>query len=189
MTKPGWAVLGACALWWGVKMGTWGRVTWEQSYLWGALTNWGLLMVVAVLAATWGGHHRANRPDFLTGWKQVARPVGAYALLAGLGLAIWYGGIQREALELRKKRALDLLDELKNPEAFAQWKAEQGVDSSMTYADFAPNQLRSIETLYAPAFFVGMSMTALVFGGLLISLLIHWWWRNVLGGGLTSTPT
>jgi hypothetical protein len=59
----------------------------------------------------------------------------------------------------------------------------------MTYADFAPNQLRSIETLYAPAFFVGMSMTALVFGGLLISLLIHWWWRNVLGGGLTSTPT
>lgn len=189
MTKSGWAVLAALVVWWGVKLATWGLMTWEQAYLLGALTNWGLLMAVAVLAATWGGHHKPSRPDFLTGWKQVARPVLAYATLAGVGVAIWYGGIQKEALNLRKQRALDLLHELEAPGAFAQWKADQGVDAAMEYDDFAQSQQASIDTLYSPAFFVGMSLTALVFGGLLISLLIHWWWRNVLGGGLTSAST
>jgi hypothetical protein len=187
MSRGAWALLGATGTWWLVKGLTWGRVTWEQAYLWGALTNWALLMALAVLSATWARLHRIDRPDWLSGWKSVARPVVSYALLAGAGMGIWYGFIQQEDLVRRKQRALDLLSELKDPERFAQWKQDQGVDERMTFESFAQDQRASIDTLYSAPFFVGMSLLVLVFTGLVISLVVTWWWRNVLGGNLTSS--
>lgn len=175
-----WSPLLGLLLWGSWKLVSWGAFPWEVSAQVGALLNLFILLLLA-LGGAWVGmrNDKDDNTDFLITFRQVSKVPLRFALLVTGGLALWYGTIASDGLELRKQRmkdeALALVNDDAQWEAFVEAQGGGVWDREIALAQ----QIETIDTIYNPALFLGLSLLGLVLSGLVFSAVAALLWRTV----------
>ena len=91
-----WIPLLAIALWWAVRLGTTGMVSFETGISIGVFVHFGLTLIVALTAA-----FQNVGSDFVARFKSALRPTVLYALLAASSTVAYHHWVCAETTSLR----------------------------------------------------------------------------------------
>lgn len=92
-----WLPAMAIALWWAVRLGTTGRVSFETGISIGVFVHFGLTLVVALVSA----FQSFSDGSFVSRFKSSLRPTVLYALLAASSTVAYHHVVCAEATSLR----------------------------------------------------------------------------------------
>ena len=92
-----WTPLLAIAVWWAIRMVTTGQVSFETGISIGVFGHFGLILVVALVAAFQG----QDAPSFIERFKNSLRPTVLYAILAAGSTVAYHHVICAESTSLR----------------------------------------------------------------------------------------
>ena len=179
MTIWKWSPLIGAAIWGAWKLVSWGVYPWETSAQVGALLNLFLLMVLALGGAWTAMKSEESHPDFLTAFRSVAQTPFRFALLVTGGLILWYSTVASEGLAARRAHLRAEAEAMVADDA--QWNAFVEAQGGGEWDREAAlqQQLETIDTIFNPKLFVGLSLLGLVVASLICAAVATALWRLV----------
>lgn len=149
----------AVALWWTVRMGMLGRVSFETAVAAGSLVNFGLLLAMAVVSDF------MSKPgdDFGTRFKRNLKRPFLYACAAAIGVGAFHHGVAAEQTALRKLQHERLIEQtLSDDAAYAELQAG---DPQLAQLDRETARNRALDSLrfqFDPRWHITASLIVLV---------------------------
>jgi hypothetical protein len=156
------------------------NASFETSFQCGILYHTTALISLAV-ASTWNGIKSfPSTPDFIDGFKHVAKDVISYAVGATVLIGVWHHGLMKESTQER-------LDDLKtgisthysSEEDFQTYLSDEGLPSDVVLTDWVEQSIEQVELLYAPSVQFSLSLMVYLVLGLFISLIASFLWTKV----------
>ena len=159
----------AVLLWWTVRLSLLGRVPFETGVTVGALSNFGLLVLVAFLS-----DFVRNVPEtFLHHIKSNLQPAVLFACLAAASVGLFHHGIAAEATALRQAERERFIEQsLSDAEAYAALQAD---DPQLAALDLETARQRALDGLrfqFNPLWHVTASLLALLMAALSTGLFV-----------------
>jgi hypothetical protein len=179
MTLWKWSPLIGAALWGGWKLLSWGVFPWETSAQVGALMNLFILLMLALGGAWVAMQNQEEHPDFLSALRAVSLAPFRFALVVTGGLIVWYSTVAADGLEVRRERlrseAIALVGDDVQWQAFVEAQGGGAWDREKALQQ----QLDTIDTIFNPRLFIGLSLLGLVVASLVCSAVATVLWRSV----------
>ncbi|RPG80132.1 MAG: hypothetical protein CBC74_007030 [Crocinitomicaceae bacterium TMED114] len=165
----------ASILWWTIRLSLLGRVPFETGVTIGALSNFGLLVLVIFLSDFW----RDKADSFLQQLKANLQPGVLFACLAAGGVGLFHHGIAAEATALRQAERERFIEEsLSDPAVYAELQAE---DPQLAALDRDTAKQRALDGLrfqFNPMWHVTASLLSLLLAalstGVFVTFLSRW---------------
>jgi hypothetical protein len=157
-----------------------GSASFETSFQWGMFYHATALISLAI-GSTWMGIRGSiNTPDFLDGFKLVAKDVISYAVGATALVSIWHHWIMKGSTLARLE---DLKNGMRNrfesETAFQEYLTETGFSNELKLSDWLEHSIGQAELLYAPSIQFSLSLMVYLVIGLFISLIASFLWTKV----------
>lgn len=179
MTFWKWSPLVGAALWGGWKLFSWGVFPWETSAQVGALLNLFILMLLALGGAWVAMKGGEDYPDFLTAFRAVAQTPFRFALLVTAGLVVWYTTVAADGLAARREHLRAEATAMVEDEAAWSAFVEAQGGGNWDREAALEQQLETIDTIFNPRLFIGLSLLGLVVASLICAAVATVLWRSV----------
>lgn len=157
-----------------------GRVSFEDSFKYGILYHGTALVAIAFASAWLGIKKNPTTPQFIDGFKSIAKAVVGYAVGAAASIGAWHHVYMAKATKARLQEQLSgIQNQFSSEEAFRVFANESNMPATVTHADWIERSTEQVEVLYAPGVQISLSLMLYLVIGLFISLIAGFLWTKV----------
>lgn len=157
-----------------------GNVSFEKSYMYGFMFHATALMTYAALATYNGIHSLRPTPDFLDGFKHVAKTVVGYAIGATAVVGLWHHVIMKDATHARFISVLDTISTtFSSEEEYLNHIAERNLPNNVSLTEWISSQQEGVEIFYAAKTQISLTLMVYLLMGIFISFVASLLWTKV----------
>ena len=163
-----------------IKYALLSNASFETSFQCGILYHATALISLAI-ASTWNGIKAfPSTPDFIDGFKHVAKDVISYAVGATVLIGVWHHGLMKESTQERlEDLKMGIITHYESEEDFQDYLTEAGLPSDVALTEWVDQSVLQVELLYAPSVQFSLSLMVYLVLGLFISLIASFLWTKV----------
>ena len=138
------------------------------------------LMTYAALATYNGIHTLRPTPDFLDGFKHVAKTVVGYAVGATTVVGLWHHVIMKDATHARFISVLDTISTtFSSEEEYLNHIAERNLPNNVSLTEWISSQQEGVEIFYAAKTQISLTLMVYLLMGIFISFVASLLWTKV----------
>ena len=157
-----------------------GNVSFEQSFKYGFMFHAMALMTYALLATYNGIRTLRPTPDFLDGFKHVAKTVVGYAVGATAVVGLWHHVIMKDATHARFISVLDTISTtFSSEEEYLNHITERNLPNNASLSEWIISQQEGVEIFYAAKTQISLTLMVYLLVGIFISFVASLLWTKV----------
>lgn len=159
-----------------------GNISFENSFKYGFLYHGTAIVTFAILATVNGIRIMEHTPDFLVGFKHVAKSVIIYALGATLSVGIWHHVIVKKATHARLETLkLSISNHFESESDFQEETSKSNLGDDLELSDWVTSQHEAAEIFYSPKAQISLTLMVYLIVGIFISFIASLLWTKVWG--------
>ena len=165
-----------------------GNVSFENSFKYGFLYHGTALVTFAILATTNGIRTMGNTPDFLDGFKHIAKSVVLYAIGATLSVGVWHHIIVKKATHARLETLnLSISNHFDSEADFLVESENRSLGNELTLSEWVTSQHEAADIFYSAKTQISLTLMVYLVLGIFISFIASLLWTKVWGVQQTSS--
>ena len=159
-----------------------GNVSFENSFKYGFLYHGTALVTFAILATTNGIRTMGNTPDFLDGFKHIAKSVVLYAIGATISVGVWHHVIVKKATHARLETLkLSITNHFDSEADFLVEAENRSLGTQQTLSEWVTSQHEAADIFYSAKTQVSLTLMVYLVLGIFISFIASLLWTKVWG--------
>ena len=159
-----------------------GNVSFENSFKYGFLYHGTALVTFAILATTNGIRTMGNTPDFLDGFKHIAKSVVLYAIGATISVGVWHHIIVKKATHARLETLkLSISNHFNSETDFLVEAENRSLGAEQTLSEWVISQHEAADIFYSANTQVSLTLMVYLVLGIFISFIASLLWTKVWG--------
>ncbi|PCJ81499.1 MAG: hypothetical protein COA49_05240 [Bacteroidetes bacterium] len=159
-----------------------GNVTFEASFKYGFLYHGTALLTLSVLSTANGIRVFDKTPDFLEGFKHIAKTVMVYAIGATLSVGIWHNFLMKDATHARLQNLkLQITNNYSSEEEYLANAKENGLPSDLSLSEWITSQHEAADIFYSAKTQISLTLMVYLVVGLFMSFVASLLWTKVWG--------
>ncbi len=159
-----------------------GNVSFENSFKYGFLYHGTALVTFAFLATASGIRTMGNTPDFLDGFKHIAKSVVLYAIGATISVGVWHHIIVKKATHARLETLkLSISNHFDSEAEFLVEAENRSLGTEQTMSEWVTSQHEAADIFYSAKTQVSLTLMVYLVLGIFISFIASLLWTKVWG--------
>ena len=159
-----------------------GNVSFENSFKYGFLYHGTALVTFAILATTNGIRTMGNTPDFLDGFKHIAKSVVLYAIGATISVGVWHHVIVKKATHARLETLkLSISNHFDSEADFLVEAENRSLGAELTRSEWITSQHEAADIFYSAKTQISLTLMVYLVLGIFISFIASLLWTKVWG--------
>jgi len=159
-----------------------GNVSFENSFKYGFLYHGTALVTFAILATTNGIRTMGNTPDFLDGFKHIAKSVVLYAIGATISVGVWHHVIVKKATHARLETLkLSISNHFDSEADFLVEAENRSLGTELTRSEWITSQHEAADIFYSAKTQISLTLMVYLVLGIFISFIASLLWTKVWG--------
>ena len=159
-----------------------GNVSFENSFKYGFLYHGTALVTFAILATANGIRTMGNSPDFLDGFKHIAKSVVLYAIGATLSVGVWHHIIVKKATHARLETLnLSISNHFDSEADFLVEAENRSLGTEQTLSEWVTSQHEAADIFYSAKTQISLTLMVYLVLGIFISFIASLLWTKVWG--------
>jgi hypothetical protein len=159
-----------------------GNISFENSFKYGFIYHGTAIVTFAILATVNGIRIMEHTPDFLVGFKHVAKSVIIYALGATLSVGVWHHIIVKKATHARLETLkLSISNHFESESDFLEETSKSNLGDHLKLSDWVTSQHEAAEIFYSPKAQISLTLMVYLLVGIFISFIASLLWTKVWG--------
>ena len=159
-----------------------GNITFEASFKYGFLYHGTALVTFAVLATSNGLRSFDSTPDFLIGFKHIAKSVVAYALGATLTVGVWHHYVMKDATNARlQSLKVQITNNFSSEAEYLAEISESGFPNDLSLSEWISSQHDAAEIFYAAKTQISLTLMVYLVVGIFMSFVASLLWTKIWG--------
>ena len=157
-----------------------GIVPFEQSFKYGFMFHGTALMTYAFISAYHGIRTIKPTPDFIDGFKHIAKTVVGYAVGATVVVGIWHHVIRQEATHDRYISALETISTtFSSEEEYLHQINESNLPKDASLSEWIISQQEVVKIFYSAQTQISLTLMVYLVVGIFISFVASLLWTKV----------
>jgi hypothetical protein len=159
-----------------------GNVSFENSFKYGFIYHGTALVTFAILATTNGIRTMGYSPDFLDGFKHIAKSVVLYAIGATLSVGVWHHIIVKKATHARLETLkLSISNHFDSEADFLVEAENRSLGTELTRSEWVTSQHEAADIFYSAKTQISLTLMVYLVLGIFISFIASLLWTKVWG--------
>jgi len=159
-----------------------GNLSFEDSFKYGFIYHGTALVTFAILATTNGIRTMGNTPDFLDGFKHIAKSVVLYAIGATISVGVWHHVIVKKATHARLETLkLSISNHFDSEADFLVEAENRSLGTQQTLSEWVTSQHEAADIFYSAKTQVSLTLMVYLVLGIFISFIASLLWTKVWG--------
>jgi len=159
-----------------------GNLSFEDSFKYGFIYHGTALVTFAILATTNGIRTMGNTPDFLDGFKHIAKSVVLYAIGATISVGVWHHVIVKKATHARLETLkLSISNHFDSEADFLVEAENRSLGTEQTLSEWVTSQHEAADIFYSAKTQVSLTLMVYLVLGIFISFIASLLWTKVWG--------
>ena len=159
-----------------------GNVSFENSFKYGFIYHGTALVTFAILATTNGIRTIGISPDFLDGFKHIAKSVVLYAIGATLSVGVWHHIIVKKATHARLETLkLSISNHFDSEADFLVEAENRSLGTELTRSEWVTSQHEAADIFYSAKTQISLTLMVYLVLGIFISFIASLLWTKVWG--------
>ena len=159
-----------------------GNVSFENSFKYGFIYHGTALVTFAILATTNGIRTMGYSPDFLDGFKHIAKSVVLYAIGATLSVGVWHHIIVKKATHARLETLkLSISNHFDSEADFLVEAENRSLGTELTRSEWITSQHEAADIFYSAKTQISLTLMVYLVLGIFISFIASLLWTKVWG--------
>ena len=159
-----------------------GNVSFENSFKYGFIYHGTALVTFAILATTNGIRTMGNTPDFLDGFKHIAKSVVLYAIGATISVGVWHHVIVKKATHARLETLkLSISNHFDSEADFLVEAENRSLGTELTRSEWVTSQHEAADIFYSAKTQISLTLMVYLVLGIFISFIASLLWTKVWG--------
>lgn len=157
-----------------------GNVSFEQSFKYGFMYHGTAIVTYAILSTYRGIQTLRPTPDFLDGFKHVAKTVVSYAVGATAVVGIWHHVIMKNATHARYISVIETISStFSSEEEYFRKMTESNLPKEDSLDAWVTSQQEAVEIFYAAKTQMSLTLMIYLLVGIFISFVASLLWTKV----------
>jgi len=159
-----------------------GNVSFENSFKYGFLYHGTALVTFAFLATASGIRTMGNTPDFLDGFKHIAKSVVLYAIGATISVGVWHHIIVKKATHARLETLkLSISNHFDSEADFLVEAGNRDLGGDVILSEWVTSQHEAADIFYSAKTQISLTLMVYLVLGIFISFIASLLWTKVWG--------